>query len=194
MTPSPAFPQLVRLQAKRIAELGSPAVAGLYDLTGQRLVRFATTITRNQHDAEDAVASALLRIISDPENFTRADHPWPYLLQVVRNDALQILRRKKRWSIAKLVLGQPLSDLTCRKQVDGLELREASERVWGGLRQLPTEQSEIVVLKIWEGLTFQEIAWTLGIPAPTAASRYRYGIAKLTEILGSGVREFIHES
>jgi len=194
MTSPPTIPELVRLQATRIAELGSPAVAGLYDLTGQRLVRFATTITRNQHDAEDAVASALLKIIADPEIFTRADHPWPYLLQVVRNDALQILRRKKRWSLAKLVLGSTLSDLICREQVDGMEQREASEQVWGGLRQLPTEQAEVVVLKIWEELTFQEIAWTLGIPAPTAASRYRYGISKLSEILGSDIREFCHES
>jgi len=135
-----------------------------------------------------------LKIIADPEIFTRADHPWPYLLQVVRNDALQILRRKKRWSLAKLVLGSTLSDLICREQVDGMEQREASEQVWGGLRQLPTEQAEVVVLKIWEELTFQEIAWTLGIPAPTAASRYRYGISKLSEILGSDIREFCHES
>ena len=35
------------------------------------------------------------------------------------------------------------------------------------------------MLKIWSGLTFQEIAGTLGIPANTAASRYRYALERL---------------
>jgi RNA polymerase sigma-70 factor (ECF subfamily) len=73
--------------------------------------------------------------------------------------------------------------------VDGAEKKEASEKVWLALRQLPTEQAEVVVLKIWEELTFQEISWTLEIPMPTAASRYRYAIAKLSEILGHQIED-----
>ncbi len=38
-------------------------------------------------------------------------------------------------------------------------------------------------LKLWEGATFAQIAETLGIPANTAASRYRYAIDKLRERL-----------
>jgi RNA polymerase sigma-70 factor (ECF subfamily) len=34
-------------------------------------------------------------------------------------------------------------------------------------------------LKLWEGLTFEDIAGVLGIPANTAASRYRYALEKL---------------
>jgi len=37
----------------------------------------------------------------------------------------------------------------------------------------------VVHLKLWEGLTFEQIAGTLDIPLNTAASRYRYGIDKL---------------
>jgi RNA polymerase sigma-70 factor (ECF subfamily) len=48
---------------------------------------------------------------------------------------------------------------------------------WLGL--LPPEQRAIVHLKIWEELTFREIAAQLGIPADTAASRYRYALDKL---------------
>jgi RNA polymerase sigma-70 factor (ECF subfamily) len=38
-------------------------------------------------------------------------------------------------------------------------------------------------LKLWEKLTFEQIAATLHIPANTAASRYRYAIDKLRERL-----------
>jgi len=41
----------------------------------------------------------------------------------------------------------------------------------------------VVHLKLWEGLTFAEIAATLDIPPNTAASRYRYGLDKLRERL-----------
>ncbi len=38
------------------------------------------------------------------------------------------------------------------------------------------------MLKIWGGLTFDEIAEALDIPANTAASRYRYGLAELRKL------------
>jgi RNA polymerase sigma-70 factor (ECF subfamily) len=42
---------------------------------------------------------------------------------------------------------------------------------------------EVVVLKIWGGLTFEKIAETLGIPLNTAASRYRYALEDLRSAL-----------
>ncbi len=47
------------------------------------------------------------------------------------------------------------------------------------MRTLPAEQSEVVVLKIWEEMTFAEIAEVLSVPPATAASRYRYALEKL---------------
>jgi RNA polymerase sigma-70 factor (ECF subfamily) len=51
------------------------------------------------------------------------------------------------------------------------------------LGELPEEQRAVVHLKLWEGLTFEEIAEALEISANTAASRYRYGLDKLRERL-----------
>ena len=50
---------------------------------------------------------------------------------------------------------------------------------------LPTEQAEVVVLKIWEEMTFAEIGKILEVSTFTAASRYRYAMHKLTERLDS---------
>ena len=47
------------------------------------------------------------------------------------------------------------------------------------LGELPAEQRAVVHLKLWEGLTFEEIAAVLDLSANTAASRYRYGLDKL---------------
>jgi RNA polymerase sigma-70 factor (ECF subfamily) len=51
------------------------------------------------------------------------------------------------------------------------------------LQKLPPAQSEVVVLKIWEGMTFAEIGEVLGESPNTAASRYRYALQKLTHFL-----------
>jgi RNA polymerase sigma-70 factor (ECF subfamily) len=50
------------------------------------------------------------------------------------------------------------------------------------MRKLTCIYREVVALKIWGDLTFAEIGETLGIPANTAASRYRYGLAELRQL------------
>ncbi len=59
-----------------------------------------------------------------------------------------------------------------------------SVAVRDALNQLPAEQREVVVLKVWHELTFAEIGQALDISPNTAASRYRYAMEKLRAILG----------
>lgn len=161
---------------------GGDAVAGLIDLTSTRMVRFATTITRNQHDAEDAVQTVLVKVAERPRLVRDADQPWNYLLRMVRNESLLITRRKSRWSLV-----DNLTDLLTVRRVDELEQEETAREVWRALRKLPTEQSEVIVLKIWEQMTFLEIADVLEITPGTSASRYRYGMQKMTQLLRGDV-------
>ncbi len=162
----------------QLNETGVAALAGLFDLTSMRLVRLAVTITRNQDDAEDAVQSALVRVADHPCRLKNAEEPWNYLLRMVRNEALMILRRRKR----SLRLSS-LLDLRTRVDVDEAEQQETFRAVWSALRKLPVQQSEVVVLKIWEELTFAQIGEVLEIAPSTAASRYRYGLEKLSRKL-----------
>ena len=181
------FPSRVAECVRRISQHGEEAVAGLVDLTGDRLVRFATTITRNQHDAEDAVQSALVKFATDPQRLHQAEHPWAYLLRMVRNESLLVARRKKRWRLLP-----DLTDLWTRRRVDELEREDTYRAVWAALRRLPSQQSEVVVLKIWEQMTFAEIGEVLQIPPETAASRYRYGMSKLNDWLRRELSEVTH--
>jgi len=48
---------------------------------------------------------------------------------------------------------------------------------------LPVDQREVLILKIYDEMTFKEIANTVGASINTVASRYRYGIEKLREAL-----------
>ena len=55
--------------------------------------------------------------------------------------------------------------------------------MWTALRTLPPEQAEVVVLKIWEDMTFAEIGTVLEESPNTVASRYQYAMAKLSKRL-----------
>ena len=59
------------------------------------------------------------------------------------------------------------------------DLERAALRLAEALGGLPADQRAVVHLRLWEGLTFNQIAESLEIPLDTAASRYRYGIDKL---------------
>ena len=173
----------IRQAAREVAAGGDAsdrtfALARLYDLTADRLVRFAASITRRQHDAEDAVSTTMLKVASRPRLLVGAKRPWHYLLRMVRNESLVILRSRSRWS----TIGSIAERLTGRSS-DVVERDDENRKVWEALASLPGPQSEVVVLKIWEQMTFAEIAEVLEITPSTAASRYRYALEKLSSKL-----------
>jgi RNA polymerase sigma-70 factor (ECF subfamily) len=57
------------------------------------------------------------------------------------------------------------------------------------LSRLPDDQREVVILKIYQGLSFSEIAAICGSSVNTAASRYRYALAKLRRHLEVEVKK-----
>src|SRR6266480_3691661 len=64
------------------------------------------------------------------------------------------------------------------------EIEDETQRALAGaIDGLPREQREVLVMKIWNELTFAEIAGALGISQNTAASRYRYALAALKKML-----------
>ena len=64
------------------------------------------------------------------------------------------------------------------------EIENESQRTLvAALDRLPREQREVLVMKIWDELTFAEIAQVLKISQNTAASRYRYALAALRKNL-----------
>jgi RNA polymerase sigma-70 factor (ECF subfamily) len=175
MSAQDPFSLRVEESARQLAAIGVPALGPLIDLTGQRLVRFAAALTRHQQDAEDCVQTALARLAAHPHLLQGVEQPWPYLLRMVRNEVLCGARRGRRNKQAS-----NLEDLITYCPVDEAEREESRREVWRALRTLPAEQAEVVVLKIWEEMTFAQIAEVLDLSPHTIASRYQYAMVKLT--------------
>jgi len=89
-------------------------------------------------------------------------------------------RRSARQRHYEQMAAEPLELFAPAPEPDGRALGQNS---LGRLGELPPEQRAVVHLKLWEGLTFEQIAEMLGISLNTAASRYRYGLDKLRQRL-----------
>src|SRR5260221_9724663 len=79
MAIQPDFARQVRDCTDRLSVVGVDALGLLFDLTAQRLVRFAAALTRHQHDAEDAVQTTLVRLAGQPRSLAKVVCPWAYI-------------------------------------------------------------------------------------------------------------------
>lgn len=159
--------------ARSFAEGDATALGRLFDLTAPRLVRYAQTLTRTREDAEDAVQAAVVRMARNPQSLAAVQFPWAYLLRTVRNESLRLMsRRRPAASLVVEVAGD-------NWVTDSLTSAETTAAIQAAVARLPAEQAEVIALKIWEELTFQEIAAVTGESLNTVASRYRYALLKL---------------
>ncbi len=171
------FDDLLRIRARELASKGVCALGPMYDLVAARLLRYSSTITRTREEAEDVLQSSLLRLARKPKQLSSATRPWSYLLRLVRNEAYDQLYRKKRVGLLEAI---PLLPDPIEVSLDGWE---RSESVHRAIQELPIAQAEVVTLKIWEGMSFREIAEVTEEPLHTIASRYRYAMEKLAALL-----------
>ena len=156
-------------------DASSDRLADLYDRFAGSLFRHAAMILADRAAAADAVHNVFLKLAK--AGLGGDVQTLAYLRRAVRNECYSMMRSRRR-DIAVAVDAQLL------ELVEGTDARPAERlALEHALQQLPAEQREAVHLKVWEGMTFQEIADLTGEALNTVASRYRYAMEKLRAIL-----------
>jgi RNA polymerase sigma-70 factor (ECF subfamily) len=172
------FPRMI---IKRSAKSRSDEVRKWYEEFGPALVAYASSVLGDRSSSEDALQQVFLKLLKgDIEVPTPAK---PYLFRAVRNTALSHIGRSSR----NVPLEKEGETGTTREQwfEAPVELGYWSAKLENAVQELPLEQREVLVMKIWGEMTFNEIATVLDISMSTVASRYRYAIAKLRELMQS---------
>ena len=142
---------------------------------GDRFLLFARQQAKSMAEAEDILQEAMVTIWTKRDAFPKigAGLVFTQIRRVAINRARMDMRRKKR-EAAYVEENEPLFE---PGQNGGFP------EVDRALQQLPLEQREVIVLKIWGEQTFEAIGDSLDISPNTAASRYRYGLVRLREEL-----------
>jgi RNA polymerase sigma-70 factor (ECF subfamily) len=159
-----------------MAGAGDEWVAWL-DRHGAALVLLARQWVPSRADAEDVVQEAFVRFWRTRE---RVADPPAFLYGCVRYCALGWLRSRTRGARREAAVARPEAEPLFTGPLEQEERRAA---IAAALGCLPDNQREVLVMKIWGGLSFPQIALALQVPASTAASRYRYALARLREEL-----------
>jgi RNA polymerase sigma-70 factor, ECF subfamily len=153
----------------------------LYDDHAQALFAFLLSFTRNEADTRDLLQQLFIKLAQRPGLLDGIRDERAFLLQLSHNLAIDLIRRRStRQRHHEQMAAEPLDLFASAPEPDEPAFREALS---DALAELPPEQRAVVHLKLWEGLTFQQIAELLGLPLNTAASRYRYGLDKLRQRL-----------
>lgn len=151
----------------------------LYERHGENIYRYLLFKLGSAEDAEDVLQESFCRFARYDLRWRFVRDPRAFVFRVARNEANRFLRRKLgRREGEKMILSGAAGGFSAAfiaPEEPSLALLIAR------VDDLPGEQREVIFLKVFDGLTFKEIGSACGIPANTAASRYRYGIEKLRE-------------
>jgi RNA polymerase sigma-70 factor (ECF subfamily) len=159
----------------------SPDLRQLYDDHAPALFAFLLNFTRREADARDILQELFLKLTAHPERLSGIRETRSFLFRLAHHLAIDTHRRRTTHEAAiERAAVEPIALFAEASDPDQAAFREALSRA---LADLPPDQRAVVHLKLWEQMTFAEIAGALDISANTAASRYRYGIDKLQALL-----------
>ncbi|MEX0323933.1 MAG: RNA polymerase sigma factor [Puniceicoccaceae bacterium] len=143
---------------------------------GDRFLLFARQQSGSHAEAEDILQEAIVHVWSKRELFPRIEAG--IIFTHIRRVAIDKARKNSRRKVREEAYAEQHAAPFFEPGEDGF-----SEQLQLALGQIPLEQREVVVLKIWGEQTYESIGKTLDISANTAASRYRYGLDNLRKCL-----------
>jgi RNA polymerase sigma-70 factor, ECF subfamily len=170
----------------------------MHDMTLSRyidgLFGYALVLTRNPAEAADLVQETYVRALKAKERLRPSSNVKSWMFTILRNIWLNQLRHKRSApQIVELEAYEGIEDVAIETSKDPhaqYASKMEQEKVRNAIQQLPTEFREIIVLREYEELSYQEIAAMLECPAGTVMSRLAGARSKLRVLLSGNEQSF----
>lgn len=161
---------------RQVAEVREQIVALL-----PRLRRFARTIARHTHDADDLVQVTVERALLRYEQWRPETRLESWMFSIMKNAWIDEVRSRGRRDrvLAPEEAGENVGDSSADAQIAAMSIEAAMAR-------LPEEQRIAVGLVLVEGLSYKEAAYVAEIPIGTLTSRLARAREALMKVLGGG--------
>lgn len=147
-----------------------------------RLRRFGRTLTRDRHDADDLVQTAVERALKRLDQWQPGTRVDSWMFRIMQNAWIDESRARERRgrTFVPEEEGEQVGIATTEAQLEAMALRKA-------LDALGDDQRAVVGLVLVEGLPYKEAAEVLGIPIGTLTSRLARARGALQAMLAPGV-------
>jgi RNA polymerase sigma-70 factor (ECF subfamily) len=157
-----------------VANGNEAAFGQLYDRFADRVYRYAYTILRGKHLAEEVAQETMIAVWKGASRFAGRSKVSTWIFGIARNQSYSLVRKEIRTErVPDVSLVQPDPAPGIHRQ----------ERVARALEQLSDDHREVVFLTFYEGLSYGEIAAILDIPTGTVKSRMFHAKKRLGEVL-----------
>jgi len=141
----------------------------------KRAYYIALGFVRNPQDALDISQEAFIKAFRRIKSFDIERPFFPWFYKLIKNFCLDHLKRRSRIQEVPLDEGRILKEEH--------EDREMKEVLWKGIESLPVEQREVIILRYFQQLSYQEISEVTGKPVGTVMSSLFYAKKKLKEVI-----------
>jgi RNA polymerase sigma-70 factor, ECF subfamily len=166
---------------------GHTDVIGLEHLDG--LYSYALVLTRNHAEAEDLVQETYVRAIPAMGRLRAGSNTKGWLFTILRNVWLNQLRKWRNGpQMIEMDVGDDVANSIVETSKDSHDLyvsKLEAEQVRAAIQELPINCREIILLREYEDLSYQEIANLLDCPVGTVMSRLGRARAKLRVLLST---------
>ena len=142
----------------------------------KRVYNYLLRLVGDREDALELAQEVFLKAWQSLGRLEDARRFGPWLFRIAHNEAFSLLRRRRPEQEESLAEPPPQPPA----RMYPVETSVAVERA---LASLPVEQREAVILKIYQGWKFEEMAEALGCPVSTVKSRLYTALDRLKEML-----------
>jgi RNA polymerase sigma-70 factor (ECF subfamily) len=162
--------------------------AGIEHIDG--LYSYALVLTRNRSEAEDLVQETYVRAIRAMGRLRAGSNVKSWLFTILRNIWFNQLRQRRTAKVVAMDGEGSAMDIaeTAKDPYAFYVSKMEHEQVREAIQQLPADFREIILLREFEELSYQEIAVILDCPAGTVMSRLARARAKLRTLLSAAIK------
>jgi RNA polymerase sigma-70 factor, ECF subfamily len=169
----------------RVAAGDQDALTALYDATNRFVYGLLLRILGNTATAEEVLLDVYVQVWRQAGRYDRQrGNPRAWLVTMARSRAIDRIRAEGQAARHGAQLEEAATIAVAQDAERTAAHAEMRRLVCKALEALPPEQSEVIELAFYSGLTHNEMAARLNLPLGTVKTRVRRAMIKLREVLG----------
>jgi len=149
----------------------------------KRAYFIALGFTGNHQDALDLSQEAFIKAYRSLRKFNLSMSFYPWFYTILKNLCLNFIKKNKEISTVPLKIEDERELDKSLGPLNDVQRKQTKKIIWRAISELPVKEREIILLRYFQELSYEEISKLTGCPSGTVMSRLYYAKKKLRDNL-----------